>query len=405
MKTLKQVDNHNHTDFLVSENIYDERVANRLFNKTERQEFPEYLESSPVSVIIPTGMRCNSRCVFCTDRNKGTHFIYEDLTFDEFLNFSTVAGCASHIGLYAWGEPLVNPDYRRMYEYATRAFYGAYLTITTNGILFDVDWAERVINYPWSAVTFSVNAATPSTYKKLTSVDKFGRVIDNIRQLTDARKNCGKKNPHVSLSFVALTENIRELPAFVELAGNLGAEQVILQDLIVLNKSQEHLSLKNNPQLANSVFIVAMRLAREKNIVLTPFVPTEYFPTDSDGTCWDPWESMKIALNGDVYLCCYSERVVGNVLEQTVEDIWNGRHYREFRRRTNSTHMPEECRICPKKTFHRNLVSETEVAVCDEDRLRATGVLPQTAPSPMTPSIVPGPMAAAMTGMRSYRGR
>ena len=42
---------------------------------------------------------------------------------------------------------------------------------------------------------------------------------------------------------------------------------------------------------------------------------------------------------------------MGNLLEEPMEQIWNGPRYREFRRRVNSADPPDPCANCP---IHRH---------------------------------------------------
>jgi radical SAM protein with 4Fe4S-binding SPASM domain len=57
---------------------------------------------------------------------------------------------------------------------------------------------------------------------------------------------------------------------------------------------------------------------------------------------------LKIAPNGDVFPCCRApeELTMGNVNEQTVEEIWNGERYRRFRRQMFSGDYPASCANC-----------------------------------------------------------
>jgi nitrate/TMAO reductase-like tetraheme cytochrome c subunit len=49
-----------------------------------------------------------------------------------------------------------------------------------------------------------------------------------------------------------------------------------------------------------------------------------------------------------VTTCCYSNRVLGDLKEQTALEIWNGELYRRFRARMRSDDKPAECRVCHK---------------------------------------------------------
>ena len=57
---------------------------------------------------------------------------------------------------------------------------------------------------------------------------------------------------------------------------------------------------------------------------------------------------MQILPNGEVYPCCRGpeELLMGNVNENTAEEIWNSERYREFRRRMQARDYHETCRTC-----------------------------------------------------------
>ena len=143
---------------------------------------------------------------------------------------------------------------------------------------------------------------------------------------------------------------MRELPDFVDLAADIGADYVLVQDFKVLEPGQEELSLYFEPELAASSFRLAQERARERSIMFSTFQPTLYLDSDSSTDCFDPWECVRIGENGDVFPCCYSEHVMGNVLRQSLDEVWNGNEFREYRRRVNTDDPPKECRSCVKKT-------------------------------------------------------
>ena len=57
---------------------------------------------------------------------------------------------------------------------------------------------------------------------------------------------------------------------------------------------------------------------------------------------------VKIEPNGNVFPCCRGPRelTMGNVNEQSLEQIWNSEKYRDFRRRMNARDYHEVCRTC-----------------------------------------------------------
>lgn len=51
--------------------------------------------------------------------------------------------------------------------------------------------------------------------------------------------------------------------------------------------------------------------------------------------------------NGDVLACCVPGLKMGNLHENTMEEIWNGPRYQELRWSVNSPNPPPSCRTCP----------------------------------------------------------
>src|SRR5205814_7213686 len=50
--------------------------------------------------------------------------------------------------------------------------------------------------------------------------------------------------------------------------------------------------------------------------------------------CDHPWTHFEVNNpNGDVTMCCDNNKVLGNVHENTLEEIWNGKAYQEIRQR------------------------------------------------------------------------
>jgi len=330
-----------------------DRQANRKLNKAEQDAFKEVLESWPVSVIVPTGSKCNLQCVFCTERGKTTIDQYQNLSFGTFLNYTNSLEFASSVGLYGWGEPFVNPHYVQIFEYVKDKFDGIEIHISTNGLLLTHEWIDRLISYRYSVVNISLNAATRRTFTLLTKNRNFGKIVRNIDLLVEARGNRSRQSPFISLSFLVLKQNIHELPAFVELAAQLGVDCVLLLDLIILEDRHYHYSLEGMEAETQECLLRAEELSKRNGVKLISFTKTSCFREDTGTQCFDPWESFKICMNGDVNICCYSKTTAGNLLQASVREIWNGEVYRYFRRTVNTNNPPFDCLSCPRKKRKR----------------------------------------------------
>lgn len=67
--------------------------------------------------------------------------------------------------------------------------------------------------------------------------------------------------------------------------------------------------------------------------------------------CRDPWDFLFIDVHGNIRVCCTSHRIMGNVHDTDIVDIWNSRPYQEFRAKMVSPDIPEECTTCLRKEW------------------------------------------------------
>ena len=56
---------------------------------------------------------------------------------------------------------------------------------------------------------------------------------------------------------------------------------------------------------------------------------------------------MTIMPNGDVLSCCMQTMRMGNLHEQTLEEVWNGELFQGLRSLVNSDNPPAACKACP----------------------------------------------------------
>lgn len=373
------------------------RNKNHICNQWEQYYRRTTLKSYPIRIQLPTGTRCNINCKFCTERSGASskEYHYKDLSFSEFLSlvdnseWHEALSCTDVIDLYGWGEPLVNPDYEKIFDFIKHSYPGLGITISTNGILFSQKWSEKILPVNNSEVNFSVNAATKKTFYELTGSSQFERIVDNISTLTSLREKQRTKNPFISLSYVATTKNIEELVLFVDLAADLKVDTVLVQDVMIFNTETKKLALINEPDKAHKYFELARKQAEKRKVIIdmvsfepcqqnyTPSIHSTADATDfciqeneniysaapgggvpspffKETDCFDPWERFMISANGEVFPCCRFQNIpgisLGNVNENSFLEIWNGPTFKRLRQTVNSDSPPEVCAICPIKS-------------------------------------------------------
>ena len=62
--------------------------------------------------------------------------------------------------------------------------------------------------------------------------------------------------------------------------------------------------------------------------------------------CQRPWTGLYVENEGSVRVCCYNSPLVGNLDEESIEEIWNGVRLRDLRRAFLAGEPPQGCRDC-----------------------------------------------------------
>jgi MoaA/NifB/PqqE/SkfB family radical SAM enzyme len=130
----------------------------------------------------------------------------------------------TQIVLLSGGEPLLNPEWATIAETLRRN--GIKVWLLTSGLAL-AKHARRAAEL-FDTITVSLDGADPETYAAIRGLNAFHKVCEGIRAAADQGSRPGIR---VTLQ----RGNFRQLPAFVDLAKNLGARQVSFLAVDVAN--------------------------------------------------------------------------------------------------------------------------------------------------------------------------
>jgi radical SAM protein with 4Fe4S-binding SPASM domain len=214
----------------------------------------------------------------------------------------------------------------------------------------------------------SLDAASAGGYRNIRGSDKFEQVLANLSSFVLLQRQRRANRPKVSLWFLGTRDNISELPAFVQLAAETGIGEVYLQRLVYFQDGEGHGLARESTSLQddndrNAVLIelsqeLAVRLGIQFNASGSSQPGKSLHGQPAAGLpwtrCYRPSTLMYITANGNVLPCCiapfatvdYASIILGNVFNESLEDIWWGAGYRNFRNQHQSAAPPQCCRGC-----------------------------------------------------------
>ncbi|MBN2121105.1 MAG: radical SAM protein [Candidatus Omnitrophica bacterium] len=319
-----------------------------------------FAKQPPIFLNIEPTTRCNIRCKICGNREypeeKKT-----DLSLIQFKSILRQFPDLKFLCLTGGGEPLLNKDLTAMIRFAKER--KVHTGIVSNGTLLNKEMAKEMLETKIDWISFSVDSADKKNFEEIRQGACFGEVIGNIEYFRrQVSRNCLIAKgyaPDISFVFVAMRENIEELPEVIRLAYSIGVKKVFVYKVrasLQGSSSKDDFESGISLKLARAVRVKSISKARELNIDLI-FKDFFHARVKKKG-CHVPWIASYITSQGYVCPCCvlydYDMVNFGNVLEEDFSSIWNNQAYKDFRRQFKGNNMPSYCREC---TFYRDIYS------------------------------------------------
>jgi len=335
----------------------------------------------PHELYLQVASGCNIDCYMCYEHNRppaarrgrGVASMSPELfrkLADEVFPYSR------RVAFGLGGEPTLSEHFPEFVESAWEL--DQHVHVTTNGTRITTDATAELFSRCLRSMDVSIDAATPETYERIRFGSKWRQLRANFDRLNRFRSRApADQRLELTLCFVMMRSNISELPAFVELAAEVGAERVHAHHVIPVNaegaadrldgpedaertRASTAAALDAGRRLAVDVDVPRVELgspAEARPAGGGAAAPTSDPPTHDAGPprrsaevrCHMPSLTAFVLYDGRVHPCCHPYVQVGEPLgdlnAQSFAEIWNGRAYRNLRRGLR-TCPPEVCRSC-----------------------------------------------------------
>lgn len=272
----------------------------------------------PVNITIEPTNTCNLRCPVCEAGSGRLGRTNRHMALDEFRTIIAKIGPHTNtLMFYFMGEPFLNRDAYQMIRCAKQAGI-PWVTTCTNGDVVD---PEQLVTSGIDEVSFQIGGMSQETHQVYRINGNLDRVLWALKETMRLRCKLGVKL-RVCSGMILMRHNEHEINRFYQAMKKIGVDEAIIVDPCVRTIEQGALYLPRDkrhwyydPQ------------AFETGTLRPRSVPRN--------TC--PWiyYSMAIHANGDVVPCCRDATgkfVMGNMLTQGLDEVWNGDRFKKFRR-------------------------------------------------------------------------
>lgn len=311
----------------------------------------------PEHVVIDPTNRCDNNCIGCWtnspllglgERPPADWFKqelpYEVLSklIDELARLGT-----KRIRFTGGGEPFMHPRLLDLVKQVKSK--GLICAITTNFTAMTDELAHKLAEIGLDEFTISLWAATPEAYSR-THPNKTEATFHKIARVLKLYNSIKPKSAKSILANVIFEMNWHEIETMLDFALDVGCDGIYYTVIDSVSPRTNGLLLtkehaKKSIELAYRVKERVDSLAKERNFILDNFhgfirrlQSDEVTTGDYDKNavdkipCYVGWMFVRILPNGDVAPCCRAvKKPMGNLFNQSFEQIWNSKRYMEFR--------------------------------------------------------------------------
>lgn len=325
-------------------------------------------KSDPEKVQIYPTNKCNLKCIFCAQRLED--YGYEtEVSKERWLEVTEEISNmdVNRILISGGGEPFCRRETTlEMMRIAKEN--GLEGRLITSGVIMDREICESVVEMEWDTLVFSIDGADASTHDFLRGREgTFGKVIRNVRRLNQIKD--GQKLPRLEINFVLNRKNYEEIPEMIKLVDELDFGSINFEPITVNNLKDKKLKLNEGERkkLRQEIIPEATRLIESENILISTNLDilkdikaekagemkeeiagkkhNERGNELEDAPCYEPWLWPKIEPNGDVWPCSTAP-LHENIKDKSLEKIWFGEKFEEFRENIRKGNLPEHCQNC-----------------------------------------------------------
>ncbi len=255
------------------------------------------------SLIIEPTNTCNLRCTFCfvtEGMNRKEGF----MDFDLFKKIIDDSPGLEHLCMHNWGEPLLNKDIFRMFDYAAQSGV-QHIVMNTNGTLLTDKMIDNIVDSPLTVIRFSIDGSA-ETFKRIRGVD-LDKIEKNILKLKEKKE---RRRPELGMGVVFTVEEETEedIDAYVTHWETI-VDHVRMQPKLIQSPRQE--------------------------------VCPEPFGKD--------YGKLVVLWDGTVIPCCVDYNAtlsLGNAWKDKVTDLWQGTEIEKLRQQHLAGEFPAVCVNC-----------------------------------------------------------
>lgn len=332
------------TDLLQTKELTKEQKQNTILNKEEIVKNAIVLNSYPQRLVLELTNACNLKCIMCG--RDDAEFKLTTFDINILKNLEPVLNHVEEVTLFGWGEPTLHPQFGEILDYLNKFPVRKYFV--TNGMKLD-KIRDYLFDYNVDIMAVSLDGSRADTNDRIRVNSKIDFIVEELKKITTIKKERNLDYPYINFVMTIMESNIAQLPELVQLAADIGLEEVKGVFLTVFTENLREESMYNKQSQVKKYFDEAITLAKKLNIkIKLPYLQNEDIAGDKyHKDCYASWRDFFVGSDGYVRPCQSTPvKFFKYDFEKPFMEIWNSPEYKDFRIKINSEEEPSSCKIC-----------------------------------------------------------
>lgn len=335
-----------------------------LFNKLHRTTYPSFC-----TFIIT--WRCNLRCYMCDvwkkEKSEEMTTAQVQLALGQLksIDFLRVTG----------GEPFLREDLSDIVKIVQKEIQPQIIHITTNGVLTAriVEFV-RTVGAPNIHLKLSIDAVGEKHDEIRGKRNTYAKAYETLRELAELRQ---EYRFYLGVDQTITSRNMDQIDALREVCAKLGVNvhYAIASPHYTLYQEDTHLAGETGVEALtfddfseDQLRDIFARIGGETGSLVETMVQKYYLKglenrllrgiQSPKPRCVALYNHLRLLPDGNVTICVYDPTVVGNLVHQTIDEIWFGTSIERFRRKVDEcAGCWAGCEVKPNAVYSGDIVS------------------------------------------------
>jgi radical SAM protein with 4Fe4S-binding SPASM domain len=324
------------------------KLSNVMRAELARVKGDIVVRSKPYIYTVDTGNVCNLRCPLCPTGYHGLERRQSLMRLAEFQGIiNKIKPYAIEVIMHNWGEPFLNPDILPMIQYAGKNRVGTTISSNLNLVNRTEKFLEEVVDAGLDHLTVSIDGTTQDVYETYRKGGVLENVLSNMRHLIRYRNKVGSATPKVEWQFLVMKHNQHQMDDARRMSEEIGVDRLRFTGAGLPFNEFKNVSLANQWM---------SDMPEYRGYAPDKMVERGYL---YDESCFYLYRAMTVNPEGGVAPCCvlyHSKFDFGNLVESSLEDVWNSSHYRAsralFSGKKYAGDLQTACHECPMFKYH-----------------------------------------------------